>query len=344
MVPISAVAPGPSEAPSLPADSASTANAGLDSAACQASGSCVAVRYYVNTNGHETTLEVPITNDVPAAGVQTLSADANTSDPGANLSNVACPVSGACEAIGYYYNSSGDYENMVVPISGGAPGTATAVTPPANHYSGNPYVDVEGLSCSSASLCVAAGYYYNSGLYRAAALTLITSTGAISQATSLPDDASQTYPESEFAEADSSAVSGVPSGPCLATGYYYTNYASYSESRLAQEVSASGQVGAAVATPSLADSSNPELYGGTACDAAGSCVATGDYVNSAGVYELYEVTEQAPPSVSTPSLPAGPWVPRIRRRCLPLARGGPTVGRSRRVACRRVSAWTRRLV
>ena len=72
---------------------------------------------------------------------------------------MACPVSGACEAIGYYENASSDYENMVVPITAGTPGTANAVTPPPGYASGDPYIGVDGLSCSSASLCVAAGYY-----------------------------------------------------------------------------------------------------------------------------------------------------------------------------------------
>ena len=166
---------------------------------------------------------------------------------------------------------------------------------------------LDGLSCSSASLCTAAGYYYyNSTSYYGAALTLITSSGATSQAAAIPSDASMSYPDSEFGDGDAGAVGCVLSGPCLATGWYYTNYAGDSYSGLAQLVSASGQVGTALATPAPADSYAPQygyLYGGTACDTAGSCIATGEYYDTGDVETPYEVTEQAPLSVTTTSLP-----------------------------------------
>ena len=144
--------------------------------------------------------------------------------------------------------------------------------------------------------------------YYGAALTLITSAGAASQATSLPSDASTSYPYSELEGEDSGgAVSCAPSGPCLATGWYYTDYAGESYSGLAQQVSASGQVGTAVTTAAPADSYVPQyayLYGDTACDTAGSCVATGEYYSTTtDTYVPYEVTEQAPLSVTTTSLP-----------------------------------------
>lgn len=309
VVPISSGVPGTPAVPSLPADSYTTPDSALSSVACQASGSCAAVGYFYNTADDETALEVPITNGDTGAGVETLPADVRTSDPGASLSYVACPVSGACEAIGYYYNSSGDEENMVVPITAGAPGTATAATPPPNHASGYSYVYLDGLGCSSASLCTAAGYYYYiSSSYYMAALTLITSSGATSQAASVPSDASTTYPDSEFEGGDAGAVGCMPSGPCLATGWYYTKYGGGDAySGLAQQVSASGQAGTSLATPVPADSYEPQyayLYGGTACDTAGSCVATGEYYSFVtDAYLPYEVTEQSPLSVTTTSLP-----------------------------------------
>jgi hypothetical protein len=61
-----------------------------------------------------------------------------------------------------------------------------------------------------------------------------------------------------------------------------------------------------MATPAPADSYVPQygyLYGNTACDAAGSCVATGQYYTAGDVDLPYEVTEQAPLSVTTTSLP-----------------------------------------
>ena len=310
VLPITGGTPGTPVVPSLP-DSYYQEDAELNAVACQPSGACVAVGDYYDTANHDTTLVVPITNGVPGAGVSVLPSDVY-SDPDAALDAVACPVSGVCEAIGSYYNSSDLRESLAVPISDGTPGTATEITRPAGAPTGS-YVYPSGLSCSTASLCVASGYYYpvSGGDNYLGALAVITGSGASWQTAPLPDDAdsdSSTL-SSEYENGYSSAVGCAPSGACLATGWYYTDYDSgYSYSGLAQEVTAGGGIANPLETPSPAHAYQPQysyLDSGTGCVDAGSCVAGGGYYTADSVLTPYVVAEQAPLSLSTSSLSAG---------------------------------------
>ncbi|MGC9220734.1 MAG: hypothetical protein ACP5H2_05195 [Solirubrobacteraceae bacterium] len=196
----------------------------LTGISCSSATSCVAVGSYKNA-GTSLPLLVPIVGGVPQAA-QTPSLPSGATSPPSNgtqhasLDWATCPATGACEAVGAYYNSSALEQTDVVSISGGVPGFAVAVTPPAGYASGDPYVGVAGLSCSSASLCVAPGYYYGSGVDYAAVTIVIGPTGPSVQETALPSGAAQT--DSEFDAGYTSAAVCVPSAPCLSTGWYYT--------------------------------------------------------------------------------------------------------------------------
>jgi len=77
-----------------------------------------------------------------------------------------------------YYNGAGLEENVAVPITGGTPGTPITATPASGYRANSPYGGVKGLACSSASMCVAAGYFYNSGGYYVPAVAVITGSAA----------------------------------------------------------------------------------------------------------------------------------------------------------------------
>ena len=291
----------------------------LNSVACQSASVCEAVGYYYATSSdYEEPMALAINSGSPGTAVEvSLPSDAlQSASPSAYLSAVGCPASGACEAMGDYYNAASIYESLVVPINAGTPGTPSRATPPSGYDTGNPYgypySGVYGLSCSSASMCVAAGYYYTTGgTHYEPALAVITGSGATWSATSLPADASTSYPEGEFEGDGTNSVDCVASGPCLATGWYYTKYdGGYAYAGLEQVVSASGQLGPAQASPAPSDTTAPQyayLYTGTACDAAGSCVTGGSYesISSSPNSVPYEVSEQVPLAVSTSSLPSG---------------------------------------
>jgi hypothetical protein len=309
VVPLNDGVPGTPQSPALPAGSDSTPDGEFESIACQSPTACVAVGFYANSGDEDVPIVAPIASGVAGTSVAVLPADADSSDD-AYLNDVACPVSGSCQAIGYYYNSAGDEENMVVPITNGTPGTATGVAPPPDYYSDQSYVSLDGLSCSSASLCVAAGYYENAAKTDMAVLITVTSAGGAPAVVTLPANAGQSGQDAAFYGA--AGVSCLPSGPCLAAGYYTTGSENFSG--MLAETTASDQVDAAVATPAPSDLNSTNQYGsgpssyleyGIGCDGAESCVAIGEYYTTGHAWEPYEVTLQAPLSVATTSLPVG---------------------------------------
>jgi hypothetical protein len=293
---------------SIPANhDPSYADGELAGVACQSAGACTAVGYYDSVSGSHVGMVVQINSGTPGAGVETVPGDAYSGGPDADVEEVACPSSGACEAIGTYRNNSDAEVNFAEPISGGTPGPAVGFAAPAGYLSSAAYVLLSGLSCSSASMCVGAGYYEVSGGADEAALVTITASGVSAQETALPADAYAGFQDAAFYEYDN--VSCVPAGMCVAAGYYKLGSESYTG--MLQEISASGQVGSAEQAPDPADTEpntteGPGPYAlldsGIGCDLSGSCVATGEYFNTAGVEVPYEVTLQAPASLSTSSL------------------------------------------
>jgi Putative Ig domain len=285
----------------VPADPDTSDPAELADVACQADGSCTAVGSYYTAGGEELAYVLPLAGDATqgAANVA-LPNNASTTSPYASLDYVACPQSGTCEAVGTYSDqSSGDTDDLVVPINSGLPGTGSEIQQPANLASGN-RVYVRGLSCSAASLCVAAGYYTDdsSSSNEQAALIPISSGGATAQESTLPADEWQDRPAAGW-----NAVSCIAAGPCLAAGYY--DNSSSNQAGMVQEVSASGQIGSAVEAPVPADAdpsgSQSEPYS-VGCASSGSCVLVGAYNTPTTTDVPYVVSEQAPLTVSTSSL------------------------------------------
>lgn len=295
----------------IPSNHAAGAATGeLTDVACQSAGSCTAVGDYDNTTSSPVGMVVQITGGVPGAAVETVPADAYSAGPDNHLDYVACPASGACEAAGTYYNQADEENNFVEPISAGIPGTPVAVAAPADHWPSEDYVSLAGISCSSASLCVAAGYYDDSSSDYEPVLIPITSSGASAQESQLPFDANPDTKYRDGAFYDYSPISCVPGGMCVAAGYYGLTRSSYTG--MVQEISATGQIGSVEPMPAPADVNNTnnangpgpysDLYYGTSCDSSGSCVSTGDYYSTADVTTPFELTLQAPLSVSTSSL------------------------------------------
>jgi hypothetical protein len=285
----------------VPADPDTSQPAELSDVACQADGSCTAVGSYYTAGGEELAYVLPLAGDATqgAANVA-LPNNASTTSPYASLDYVDCPQSGTCEAVGTYSdNSTGDTDDLVVPINSGSPGTGSEIQQPANLSSGN-RVYLRGLSCSAASLCVAAGYYTDdsSSSNEQAALIPISSGGATAQESTLPADEWQARPAAGW-----NAVSCIAAGPCLAAGYY--DNSSSNQASMVQEVSASGQIGSAVETPVPADAdpsgSQSQAYS-VGCASSGSCVVVGSYDTATTTDVPYMVSEQARLTVSTSSL------------------------------------------
>ncbi len=310
-------------AAAVPADHfAGSAEGQLNGVACQSDGSCTAVGYYFDAHDNEAAMVLSIANGTPGTSepAQPPSGAATTSGgPSTYLDYVGCPASGSCEAIGYYNDTSGDQRTFVVPVTEGLPGIATPVQPPAD----SEYKEIlpYGISCSSATFCVAAGLYYDkSNGYRAVTVN-VEPTGAVAQETPLPAGASTPQDAAFYAPEYSNGdpVACVAGGTCLAAGYYSTNYntklsAGDAYAGLLVQVSPAGSVSSAGPAAAPADQSltGPDNVGpyaqpyfGTACVGSGSCVTSGFYYNTPGYWAPYVLSLQVPLSVRSSALPGG---------------------------------------
>jgi hypothetical protein len=299
VMPITNGLPGTPTMVTLPSNvTTSSPSSTLADVACQASsGSCTAVGEYVGSSGHDFPLTVEINNGVPAAGLEAPEPALYNGNPIAYENHVACPASGACQVLGVYYDGSDTEQLMATPVTDGQAGVASEVSPPGSPAAHN--VHFLGFSCSSASLCEAVGYYY--ATQNTALLMTLNGSG--------PDPAQITPPAgTDLSAANQTQLNGVsclPSGSCVAAGWFAPS--SGEEAGMQVQTSASGSTGAGVAlpAPSDADSASPstQLEGIACASSVGSCAGAGSNVTAGGTSEPYVVSEQIPLSISTTSLP-----------------------------------------
>ncbi|HEY5287888.1 MAG TPA: hypothetical protein VIJ50_12350 [Solirubrobacteraceae bacterium] len=264
--------------------------ADLSLISCGASGSCAVVGTYLSTGR-------PNMGAVESGGVWGAATEiglpANATPSLANyLESLACPPSGSCIAAGYYTASgSSAEEGMVVSETGGVWGQPAEIELPANASPTAQVVDLDGAACTSPGNCVLSGGYYDTA--NVAHAMLVTETnGTWGQGVAIapPANVSHTDPASQPDNLDSLACSSA--GSCVALGYYVTNTNEFSMMGVVETHGAWGPA-TAIALPANKSSQEDSLFGHThmACHASGSCVAVGDYENTAGNREGFVVSE-----------------------------------------------------
>jgi hypothetical protein len=93
----------------------------------------------------------------------------------AKINAVACPAPGDCSAGGYYTDSSGHQQALVVTETGGTWGAAEEAPGSAALNAGSPGAVILSVSCSAAGDCSAGGYYSDSSGHEQA--LVVTETG-----------------------------------------------------------------------------------------------------------------------------------------------------------------------
>ncbi len=140
---------------STPNASGATANV-LHGVSCASSVACAAVGDDKNSSG----VWVPLGESWNGAEWQLKSTPTPSGGTEVTLSGVSCSSSTACTAVGAYKDSAGEYEPLAERWNGSE---WTLQSAPAT--TGKPYfVSLLGVSCSSATWCVAVGYYWKTGL------------------------------------------------------------------------------------------------------------------------------------------------------------------------------------
>jgi hypothetical protein len=140
----------------LPANAGAGDNAQIVASACASASACAAVGNYTDTSDNELGLLLTGAKSSWVADEAPLPSGA-ASNPEVNLPSVACKSASSCVAVGYYTDSSGIQQGVVL-TGAGTSWKATRAQPPS--AASNPDTKLTSVACGTSS-CVAAGYYTN---------------------------------------------------------------------------------------------------------------------------------------------------------------------------------------
>src|SRR5437763_367061 len=184
------------------------------SVSCASAGNCSAVGSYEDGSGHQRGLLLTETAGTWATAVEAgLPANAATT-PAVNLTSVSCAAAGNCSAVGYYNDSSGHLQGLLLSETAGTWSAGIEASLPANAAS-DPSVELTSVSCASHANCSAVGFYTDSSNHeQVLMLTETAHTWATGVEASLPANAA-TDPGAALY-----SVSCPSAGNCSAIGYY----------------------------------------------------------------------------------------------------------------------------
>lgn len=181
---------------------------------CPSTSHCVAVGTYLNPSGYQGLVLtwsggawVPTVAPLPAG---------TFSDPGEVLDAVSCPSSSQCVATGRYQDVSNYMQGLLLTLSGGTWSAAEAPQPDNSNGYGEYGTEVFGVSCPTASDCVAVGLYPTSFTTGGPLLLTLSGGSWVATQAPLPSNANYNggYP---------GAVSCPTASDCFAVGLYNTN-------------------------------------------------------------------------------------------------------------------------
>jgi hypothetical protein len=297
----------------MPAGAPSTASGHLFSVTCRSAIRCVAVGYYQRKPSSQSDFGLIVTGHGSTwkAIKARLPANATTGNPHPGngypvaLNSVACYAASSCLAAGYYTDTSGNFEGLLVTKSGSSWTAAEAPLPPdASQY--QEFTGLYSAACPAASLCVAAGQYDNNstagagdlletgfgsswtvakgpgggafGVSCPSATGCVAVGGAIdtglgSQWTSatIPPPPGKAAPYRELSAVGCPSVSS-----CTAVGYYQTS------GQPGLITTWSGSSWASVTAPVPTGAAKPHYiqFNGISCPRATACAAVGIYPDS----------------------------------------------------------------
>jgi hypothetical protein len=255
-------------------------DAGLNGVSCASTSKCTAVGNY----------DIGMTPGVVAQrwnGTKwsTQRTPTPTGASGTALEGVSCVSTSACTAVGYYYKRSGQ-----VTLAESWNGSKWSVQATPNPK-GASNVQLNGVSCISASACTAVGYYINSA--RTALVMLAerwNGTKWSIQTTPNPKGSLDNY---------ISGVSCVSARACTATGEYYngSGYPTVVERW-------NGSKWSIQSSPNPTGSEQSNLLS-VSCSSASSCTAVGSWETSSSITMLVERWNGTKWSIQTTPNPKG---------------------------------------
>ena len=244
---------------------------------CPSQGWCVAVGSYLESGGDRQGLIATLSAGgwsalpAPVGGLNPASA----SNPFALLTDVSCPVSGSCTAVGRYQDASGGTEPLVESLSGGVwTPLAAPLTGLSPASAPTPNGSLTAVSCPQSGSCVAVGDYAAGNSIQPG---LIETLSSGSWSASTAPTGGLNPPASSYQSVMLNDVSCPAQGTCVAVGSYDTS--SYSQPLI--EALSGGNWSASTAPQS---SLNPPAEANDAglrhvvCSSKAWCVTVGGYI------------------------------------------------------------------
>jgi hypothetical protein len=124
---------------------------------CASATICAAAGYYTDSSGNQQGLLLTWSGTSWTATKAPLPAGASTMA----IESLSCDSALPCVVTGHYTDSSGNQQGLLLTWSGTS-WTATTAPLPAGAATPNPGVDIGSVSCTSATTCIASGYYIDS--------------------------------------------------------------------------------------------------------------------------------------------------------------------------------------
>jgi hypothetical protein len=225
----------------------------LQGVSCTSPSACTAVGYDDESSGQLVTLGERW-NGTSWATQSTANPTGATSS---QLQGVSCPAVSACAAVGDDLNSSGHLVTLAERWNG-----ATWAIQSTPNPSGATSSQLQGVSCTSATVCAAVGYDTNSGGH---VVTLAERWNGTSWAIqSTPNPSGATYPQLQ-------GVSCSAASACTAVGYDTTS--SQEQVTLAERWNGTSWTIQATANPTGTAGSS---LSGVSCASATACTTVGD--------------------------------------------------------------------
>lgn len=250
----------------VPPDAAADPTVWLTEIACPSVTVCVAAGSYTNSSGLAQGMLVTRHGPTWTATQAPMPAGA-LADPMVAFTNIACPSTITCVVTGDYSDAPHSYQGLLLTGHRSSwTATKAPVPPGAGAY---PNVDIAGVACPSATMCVTVGNYASGGL-------LLKGHGSSWTATTAPRPAGV----ASYQAADLRGVACPSATTCVSVGYYLGSSAS-NHALLLTASGSSWTATRAPLPPGAVTSQNAELNN-IACPSAAACVATGSYTDTAG--------------------------------------------------------------
>jgi hypothetical protein len=132
--------------------------AGISSMSCTSAGNCGAGGFYIDSSGHFQVFVVSEASGAWGKAIEVPGTAALNRGGFAEIFSVSCASAGNCGAGGDYLDSSGHQQALVVSQAAGAWGKAIEV-PGTAVLNQRGFAAIESVSCASAGVCSAGGYY-----------------------------------------------------------------------------------------------------------------------------------------------------------------------------------------